>query len=117
MRTEDLTTTARAAITAKKVFAEPYERDGLTVIAAATVAGGAGGGSGHDKSGQEGEGGGFGLYAKPSGAYVIRDGKVDWRPAVDVNRLLASVAAVVVAYLFTRMRVERARLRFDRHGS
>jgi hypothetical protein len=44
-----------------RVFAEPYEKDGVTVIAAATVAGGAGGGGGHDERGQEGEGGGFGV--------------------------------------------------------
>jgi hypothetical protein len=42
------------------VFTEPYEKDGVTVIAAAIVAGGAGWWRGHDERGQEGEGGGFG---------------------------------------------------------
>jgi hypothetical protein len=32
-----------------------------------------------------------------------------WRPAVDVNRLVATVGVVAVAYLFTRVRIERAR--------
>lgn len=39
-------TTARDAMTVRQVFGEPYERDGVTVIPAATVMGGAGSGSG-----------------------------------------------------------------------
>ncbi len=113
MKLEDLATTARDALTVKKVFGEPYERDGLTVITAARVAGGAGGGGGHDEQGQEGEGGGFGVTAKPAGAYVVKDGNVVWRPAVDVNRLIATIGAVLIVYLTTRARLERARLR---HG-
>ena len=87
------------------MFTEPYEQDGVTVIAAATVAGGAGGGGGRDERGQEGEGGGFGVRARPAGAYVIKDGRVWWCPAVDVNRLVATVGAVAIAYLFTRVRI------------
>ena len=55
MKVAELATTVRDAITVSRVFAEPYEQDGVTVIAAATVAGGAGGGGGHDERGQEGE--------------------------------------------------------------
>jgi hypothetical protein len=73
------------------------------------VAGGAGGGGGHDERGQEGEGGGFGVIARPAGAYVVKDGRVWWRPAVDVNRLIAAVGAVAIAYLFTSVRIEKAR--------
>jgi uncharacterized spore protein YtfJ len=109
MKLEQLIATARDAITVKRVFAEPYEKDGITVITAATVAGGAGGGGGHDDRGQEGEGGGFGLAARPAGAYVIKEGKVSWRPAVDVTRLVGTLGAVVIAYLLTRAAVERAR--------
>jgi uncharacterized spore protein YtfJ len=102
-------TSVRDAITVSRVFAEPYETDGITVIAAATMAGGGGGGGGHDDRGQEGEGGGFGVAARPAGAYVIKDGRVRWRPAVDVNRLFATSGAVAIAYLFTRARIEKAR--------
>jgi uncharacterized spore protein YtfJ len=109
MKVAELATTVRDAITVSRVFAEPYEKDGVTVIAAATVAGGAGGGGGHDERGQEGEGGGFGVIARPAGAYVIKDGRVWWRPAVDVNRLVAAIGLVAVVYLFTRVRIERAR--------
>jgi uncharacterized spore protein YtfJ len=115
MKVAELATTVRDAITVSRVFAEPYEKDDVTVIAAATVAGGAGGGGGHDERGQEGEGGGFGVSARPAGAYVIKDGRVRWRPAVDVNRLVATVGAVAIAYLFTRARIEKARARAAIH--
>jgi len=111
MKVAELVTTVRDAITVSRVFAEPYEKDGVTVIAAATVAGGGGGGGGHDDRGQEGEGGGFGVSARPAGAYVVKDGRVRWRPAVDVNRLFATIGAVAIAYLFTRARIEKARAR------
>jgi hypothetical protein len=47
--------------------------------------------------------------ARPAGAYVIKDGRVRWQPAVDLNRLLATIGAVAIAYLFTRVRIEKAR--------
>jgi uncharacterized spore protein YtfJ len=83
---------ARDAVTVKRVYGEPVERDGVTVIPAAAVRGGAGGGGDNEGNG----GGGFGLAARPIGAYVIQDGSVRWRPAVDVNRVLLLGAAVVL---------------------
>jgi uncharacterized spore protein YtfJ len=109
MNVVELATTVSDAITVNTVFAEPSEKGGVTVIAAATVAGGGGGGGGHDDRGQEGEGGGFGVRARPAGAYVISDGRVRWRPAVDVNRVFATIGVVAIAYLFTRVRIEKAR--------
>jgi uncharacterized spore protein YtfJ len=104
MKIEEMLSSGRDAITVKRVFAEPFEKDGVTVIPAATVAGGGGGGGGQDATGGEGSGGGFGLKAQPVGAYVIRDGQVTWRPAVDVNRLVGTIGAVTVAYLLSRAR-------------
>jgi hypothetical protein len=63
--------------------------------------GGVGGGGGADEHGQHGEGGGFGLVARPVGAYVIKDGEVSWRPAFDLNRAIGLAAAVTAAWLFT----------------
>ena len=80
---------ARDAITVSRVYGEPYEKDGLTVIPAARVSGGGGGGSGKDEKGGDGSGGGFGVSGRPAGAYVIRNGDVTWRPAVDPNRIVA----------------------------
>jgi uncharacterized spore protein YtfJ len=109
MKVSEFLTEAKDAITVKRVYAEPYEKDGLTVIPAAVVGGGGGGGGGHDNEGQEGEGGGFGIRARPAGAYVIKDGSVSWRPAVDPNRIAIVVGVVTVVYLLTRPRMTRAR--------
>lgn len=109
MDLQELTSAARDTITVQRVYGAPYERDGATVIPAASVAGGGGGGSGHDPNGQEGEGGGFGAQAKPAGAYVLRDGKVHWQPAIDVNRVVAALALVTITWLVTRARTERAK--------
>jgi uncharacterized spore protein YtfJ len=109
VKVDELLSSARDALTVRRVYGEPYERDGVTVIPAAAVGGGGGGGGGHDASGQEGEGGGFGLSAKPAGVYVVTDGKVRWQPAVDVNRLVATLAAAIVAVAFAQVRLARVR--------
>ena len=75
---------ARDAITVRRVYGEPIEQEGMTVVPAAAVRGGGGGGGDSNGNG----GGGFGVAARPVGAYVIRDGEVVWRPAVDVNRVV-----------------------------
>ena len=81
MRTADLVTTLREGMSVSRVFGQPYERDGVTVIPAATIRGGAGGGNGKKaETSEEGEGGGLGLVARPAGAYVIKDGAVSWQP-------------------------------------
>ncbi len=102
MRVEEIVSTARDALTVRRVYGEPYEHDGLTVIPAAAVTGGFGGGAGRDEKGQDGEGGGFGVAARPVGAYVIRGGEVTWKPAVDLERALLVGGVVVVSYLLTR---------------
>jgi len=109
MKVTEVLSAAKDAITVKRVYAEPYEKDGLTVIPAAVVRGGAGGGTGHDDKGQDGEGGGFGMIGRPAGAFVVKDGQVDWRPAIDPNRIVAMVGLVVIAYLLSRPRMARAR--------
>jgi uncharacterized spore protein YtfJ len=98
MTLADQVATLREAMTVSRVFGEPYERDGVTVIPVAAVRGGAGGGGGKKaETGEEGEGGGFGLVARPAGVYVIKDGAVSWQPAVDVNRIVATAVLGWVA--------------------
>jgi uncharacterized spore protein YtfJ len=94
MNVHELVTTTRDALDARTVFGEPIERDGVTVIPAAVLRGGVGGGGGQDEQGQRGEGGGFGLTARPAGAYVIKGGVVRWQPAFDLNRTIGLVAGV-----------------------
>ena len=102
MNVEELLTKARDNLTVSTVFAPPIERDGITVIPAARIAGGSGAGSGTDEAGEQGEGGGFGVAAKPAGVYVIENGKVNWQPAVDPNRIIATAAAVVITLIVAR---------------
>lgn len=102
MNVEELLTKARENISVSKVYSPPVEKDGITVITAARVMGGGGGGIGQDESGQEGEGGGFGMAGRPTGAFVIDAGKVRWQPAVDANVVIASAAAVLVALVLGR---------------
>jgi len=96
--------TARDSMTVRRVFGDPYERDGATVIPAARVRGAGGGGGGKDERGQEGDGGGFVLTARPVGAYVVKDGAVTWQPAVDVERVVtvAVLGWALVAWFVTR---------------
>jgi uncharacterized spore protein YtfJ len=104
MKVDDMLTGARDAMTARTVFAEPIERDGILIIPAAKVRGGGGGGGDADNN----AGGGFGLSAKPAGAYVVRDGNVRWEPALDINRIVlggqivAIVALLVIRSLFRK---------------
>ena len=100
MEIQETLAKARDAITVKRVYGAPYEREGVTVIPAATVAGGGGGGGG-ERSGETGEGGGFGIGARPVGAYVIRGDEVRWEPAIDISRIAthAIAAAAIVAVI------------------
>lgn len=111
MKVDQLIATARETMSVRRVYGEPFEKDGVTVIASARVSGGAGGGGGQDQQGQEGEGGGFGVQARPAGAYVIKDGQVRWMPAVDVNRVISVLGAVLISLFLTRARIVRLRTR------
>jgi uncharacterized spore protein YtfJ len=103
---------ARDALTVKRVFGEPYEKDGVTVIPAARVQGGAGGGGGEDPEGQgRGSGSGFGLSARPVGAFMIRGGEVTWRPALDLNRVILGGQVVAVVLLLTIRSIVKRRAR------
>jgi uncharacterized spore protein YtfJ len=110
MDVQELLAEARDAMTARRVYSEPYERDGVTVIPAAVVRGGSGGGSGRSEDG-EGGGGGFGLTARPVGAWVISDTGVTWKPAPDVNRIVLGGQLVGLAAVLMIARVLLARAR------
>jgi len=96
---------------ADKVYGDPVQQDGVIVIPAATVgAGGGGGGGANGPEGTEaGGGGGFGLSAKPAGAFIIKQGKVRWRPVVDVNRVILGAQAVAITALLVARAVIRQR--------
>lgn len=109
MKLDEVIKTAKESLEARMVYAEPYDKDGVTVIAAASISTGGGGGDSREEHGRSGEGGGFGLSAKPVGAYVIKDGDLHWEPAVDINRLMMTVGAIALAALFVGARLAKTR--------
>jgi hypothetical protein len=95
----------REAVSARQVFGEPVERDGVTVIPAATVIGGGGGGGGNKEPGEGDAGGaepttgagmGFAMVGWASGAFEVREGRVAWRPTLDLTRLVLGAQGVAL---------------------
>lgn len=100
----------RDVMTVKRVFGEPYQQNGVTIIPAASVLGGGGGGQGETprESGLDrGSGTGFGLAARPAGAYIIRGDEVKWQPAIDVNRLVIGLFVLATFRLLLGVRRRR----------
>jgi uncharacterized spore protein YtfJ len=111
----------RDALKAGRIFGEPVRQDGVTVIPVARISGGGGGGGGRSLAGPAragatadadadapvngtGSGGGFGLGVTPAGVFVIKDGDVSWRPAVDVNRIVSGMQLVAIVALLVLRR-------------
>jgi uncharacterized spore protein YtfJ len=114
----------------RRIYGEPYEKNGVTVITAARVMGGAGGGGATEVGSPgatdatadsaagnpaTGSGVGFGMSGGPVGAFVIKGDEVKWVPAVDVNRLMLGFQiAIVVFFLVMRsMSKTRAKSRLE----
>jgi len=109
---------AHDAMSVKRVFGEPYQQNGVTIVPVARIAGGGGGGDGQTQDGEGGSGVGFGMHATLAGAYVISGTDVTWIPAsstVDVNRiviggqlvgvvLILAVRAILLTWLKSRQR-------------
>ncbi len=103
----EMVSQAREAITVRRVFGDPYEKDGVTIIPAAKVRGqgGVGGRRGKDAE-QRRSAGGYRINATPVGAYVIREGKVSWQPAFNLNRVI--LGGQTIGTLLAMGRIVRA---------
>ncbi len=108
----------KEGMTVSKVFGEPYEKNGTTVIPVAAVrgggGGGGGGGTGVDGEGEgHGSGGGFGLTARPVGAYILDEEGVKWEPALDVSRIAigGQIIAVIALLVLRSLIKSRAKVR------
>ena len=114
MEIEEIIGQSRDAVGVRRIFGEPYKRDGVTIIPAAAIRGGSGGGGGAGTDFSEtsegadppseaadaadgehrptrvgsGGGAGFGLMGRPVGAFVVKDGDVSWRPVIDVTGIV-----------------------------
>lgn len=120
MDVQELMNQARDALTVKRVFGEPYVRNGLTIIPVARVMGGGGGGEGRmaaplpaaeetASSAGSGFGGGFGVTATPAGVYVVDEADVRWVAALDVNRIVLGAQVVAIVFLLVIRSIARAR--------
>lgn len=110
MEATDVMTQARETLTVKRVFGEPYEKNGVAVIPAAKVQGGGGGGEGEGPDGQgKGSGTGFGVNARPIGAYLVRGDEMTWRPAIDVNKVVLGGQIVAIVALLTIRAIVKVR--------
>jgi len=113
--------------TSRRVFGEALSVGEVTVIPAARVLGRGGGGGGGgrmardaDKAGGQqagdGAGGGLSQSARPVGAFVVKDGDVSWRPALDLNRIILGGEFVAVVALLVIRSVFNHRARRRGHG-
>ena len=107
MDVEEIDARSQDAATVGRVYGEAHEKDGTTVIPAAKVS--ARGGSGAARGGEH-SGGGFRVDAEPVGAFVIRNGEVEWKPVFDLSaavrrgQLVGAVALVVLWALIKALR-------------
>lgn len=106
---DELLADAKEVITVRKVYGDPYQSNGVTVIPAAAIRGGFGSGEGEgSETTPAGRGGGMGMSGRPIGAYQIKGDQVTWVPAVDVSRviftgqIMAIVAMLVVRSILKR---------------
>ncbi len=129
MDVQDVLNRVAQNLSVTRAFGTAYEKDGSMVIPVALVSGGGGAGEGSSgaastssddvdvvddsSTGAEepstGSGGGFGGVVLPVGVYVVKDEKVRWIPAVNVNLV------IVVVFLTVRM-ILRARFRAQRRA-
>lgn len=108
---DDLLAGAKDTITVKRVYGDPYQSDnGVTVIPAASLRGGFGGGEGEGSGDTPaGRGGGMGISARPIGVYQIKGDQVTWVPAVDVSRIVVMGQVVVIVAMLVLRSVLRRR--------
>src|ERR1700676_1322155 len=90
---ERLSSKARAA----NVFADPIERDGVTIVPVAKVRWGFGGGGAMARGRRRGLGGGGGVQVAPLGYIELQDGQSRFRPIHDPAAYVPLVVAGGVA--------------------
>lgn len=118
MTVEEFVEQARESLGSKRVFGEPYEKNGVTVIPAARVMGGAAGGDSAEKSGEPGsiegvkgtgQGIGYGMIGSPAGAFVIKGNDVSWMPAIDVNRMMFGFQIMFIVFFLVMRSIAKTR--------
>lgn len=98
---------ARDTLTARRVYGEPYEKEGMTLIPAACVKGC--GCEGEPREAPGGRGSGFGMSARPVGAFQIRGDEVTWIPVADRTKVIILSQVVAIVALLVLRSILRAR--------
>jgi uncharacterized spore protein YtfJ len=107
---DELLAEAKDTLTVKRVYGEPYRSNGVTIIPAASLRGGFGGGEGEgSEDTPAGRGGGMGISARPIGVYQIEGDRVTWVPAVDLSRIIVMGQFVVIVAMLVLRSVLRRR--------
>ena len=98
---ERATRAVRDQVTAKRVYGEPVELGGVKIIPVAAVRR-----CGRQEGAEESKKGCSCscVSARPVGLVVIRDGQVEWKPTLDVNRVVLAAAGVLGLLIFLRRR-------------
>ena len=96
MKVDEMLKGAQDALAVSRVYGEPIQKNGVTLIPAVEVMGGGGGGGDEANNG----GGGFGVSARPVGTWVIRGDDVTWAPAVDATKVAMRGMLVAIVFLF-----------------
>ncbi|RPH37087.1 MAG: sporulation protein [Chloroflexi bacterium] len=96
MNVDEMIQGAQNALAVSRVYGEPIQQNGVTLIPTAEVLGGGGGGSDEANNG----GGGFGVRARPVGVWVIRGEQVEWEPAMDATKMALRGMLVAIVFLF-----------------
>lgn len=108
MNTEDireLMTQVQRNARITTAIGEPVQVGDTTVISAAEVSFGGGGGSWkageHDHQREHGVGGGMGVHIRPVGSWVVTPTRTLWLPALDINRAIIITGTVLTVLLLT----------------
>ena len=101
MTPDDILTRVGDQLGIRRVFGEPIERDGVTVVPVAVSIGGGGGGN---APADQGSGGGFGGMVRGIGAYSISTGQGRFVPAVDTTALAAMFVLAIGVVTHARRR-------------
>ena len=59
----------------------------------------------------------LGLVARPTGAWIVADGEVTWKPAVDVNRIVLGGQVLALAAILVLGRIVLAHSRRGRSSA
>jgi uncharacterized spore protein YtfJ len=95
-----------AAANVAKIFGEPIDRDGTTIIPVAKVRYGFGGGGGGRKD-EQGSGGGGGVQVTPYGYIEIKNGSSEFRRITGLEVHLPVIVAGGVASLIATRAISR----------